>query len=241
MRIETDIVLYRASLFSYNAQIVQIVMVMLNLQFQVQAIDTENDEHMQDWYKELNPNYCDTIGSIPVITDTLSDGEKITLFDTATILEYITERYDNESRIKAHFGRKSNLQATSWLYWVLGYLAPLQLQAIFAIRPSEGMDRKTQDYLTNELRRLYRNLDDLIKKSTHGYMVGDRPTIADIACFGWVYEHSNAGISIEEFEEFSNVQRWRWNMFNWIKTRVDEVGMASQFEDMCAAYSQLRM
>ncbi|KAG6056108.1 hypothetical protein E4U17_002467 [Claviceps sp. LM77 group G4] len=102
MPIKTDIVLYRTRVFSYNAAIVKVV-------------DTEKREHTQDWYHELNPNCCDILGSIPFITDTLSDGEKITLFDTTIILEYITDRYDNESRIKAHFGLKSNLQASSWV------------------------------------------------------------------------------------------------------------------------------
>lgn len=37
-----------------------------------------------------------------------------------------------------------------------------------------------------ETRRLYRTLDDTLKKSTSGYLVGDRCTIADIASWGWV-------------------------------------------------------
>ena len=39
-------------------------------------------------------------------------------------------------------------------------------------------------YVT-ETRRLYRTLDDHLKKSASGYIVGDKVTIADIACWGW--------------------------------------------------------
>lgn len=37
-----------------------------------------------------------------------------------------------------------------------------------------------------ETRRLFRTLEDGLKKSTSGYLVGDRCTIADISCWGWV-------------------------------------------------------
>lgn len=38
----------------------------------------------------------------------------------------------------------------------------------------------------NETRRLYGVLNEHLKKSTSGYLVGDRCTIADIAHWGWV-------------------------------------------------------
>lgn len=42
------------------------------------------------------------------------------------------------------------------------------------------------DRYQNETRRLYRVMDTQLSKSTSGYLVGDRCTIADIACWGWV-------------------------------------------------------
>lgn len=38
----------------------------------------------------------------------------------------------------------------------------------------------------NETRRLYRVLDAALAKSKSGFLVGDRLTIADISCWGWV-------------------------------------------------------
>jgi glutathione S-transferase len=38
----------------------------------------------------------------------------------------------------------------------------------------------------NETRRLYRVLDMALGKSKSGFIVGDRLTIADISCWGWV-------------------------------------------------------
>lgn len=60
----------------------------------------------------------------------------------------------------------------------LGY-APEQIQY--------GIDR-----YGNETRRLYRTMDDHLAKSPHGFLVGDRVTIADISCWGWVSSHSTS-------------------------------------------------
>lgn len=42
-----------------------------------------------------------------------------------------------------------------------------------------------------ETRRLYQVLDDHLKTSTSGYLVGDKCTIADIAHYGWIVSHSS--------------------------------------------------
>ncbi len=41
----------------------------------------------------------------------------------------------------------------------------------------------------NETRRLYRVMDTHLQKSTSGFLVGDKCTIADMACWGWVAAH----------------------------------------------------
>lgn len=38
----------------------------------------------------------------------------------------------------------------------------------------------------NETRRLFRVLDKRLAESKHGYVVGDRVTVADIALWNWV-------------------------------------------------------
>lgn len=38
----------------------------------------------------------------------------------------------------------------------------------------------------NETRRLYRVMDTALAKSNSGFLVGDRCTIADMSCWGWV-------------------------------------------------------
>lgn len=42
----------------------------------------------------------------------------------------------------------------------------------------------------NETRRLYRVMDEALAKNKSGFLVGDRLTIADMSCWGWVSSHS---------------------------------------------------
>lgn len=51
----------------------------------------------------------------------------------------------------------------------------------------------------NETRRLYGVLDKHLQKSTSGYLVGEKCTIADIAHWPWVYGSFLAGVDIDEF------------------------------------------
>jgi glutathione S-transferase len=52
---------------------------------------------------------------------------------------------------------------------------------------------------TNETRRLYRVLNTHLEKSTSGYLVGDKCTVADIAHWGWVTSAGWSGVDIDEF------------------------------------------
>ena len=45
------------------------------------------------------------------------------------------------------------------------------------------------DRYYNETLRLYKTMETQLAKNPHGYLVGDRLTVADIACWGWVANH----------------------------------------------------
>ena len=96
----------------------------------------------------------------------------------------------------------------------------------------------------NETRRLYRTMEIRLAKSPSGFLVGDRVTIADIACRGWISSHGKAfslplilfrplgsathditlylasdGVSLDEFP---NLQKW-----------LDKLSKRPGFEKYC--------
>ncbi|KAG6052472.1 hypothetical protein E4U17_005767 [Claviceps sp. LM77 group G4] len=253
MPVETGITLYRRPRNGPGEASVTIALMILDLQFEVRFVDISKKDHLQDWYRKINPNSLDCDGSIPVITDTLPNGEIVTLFETGTILEYLADRYDSESRIKPRDCLKSDLMIMSWLYWSLGQFAPMLEEVLRYHIATENQtessgnmreeseeqiprDQQVADYLANQSRRHFRILDNLLK--SHGCMLGDRPTIADIACFPWasVPSKMKAGISLQDFP---NVQRWVENMFIWAGRKMGTT--AGQLDAICDAYSGLRI
>lgn len=51
----------------------------------------------------------------------------------------------------------------------------------------------------NETRRLYSVMESQLAKSSSGFLVGDRLTIADVAAWGWVASHGNFSPSAVDF------------------------------------------
>ncbi|KAG6105148.1 hypothetical protein E4U14_005294 [Claviceps sp. LM454 group G7] len=245
MAIETDITLYTHPFNGPNGASITIAMSILDLQFKVITVDVLKEEHRQVWYRKLNPNSLDYEGSLPVITDTFPNGEILTLFETGTILEYLADRYDLESRIKPRDCLKSEMKVISWLYWSLGQFAPLLEQIVkfdhYVATEQTGRDQQGDqqiaDYLSNQSRRYFRILDDLILKS-HGCMIGDRPTIADIACVTWASLHNNRQPG-NFLEEFPNVQRWLENMIIW--TGGKKGTTTGQLDAVSAEFLDLRI
>ena len=59
----------------------------------------------EPWFLEINPN-----GRIPALTDTFSDGKKIRLFGSASILEYLAEQYDMDYKISFPKGSRESYE-----------------------------------------------------------------------------------------------------------------------------------
>jgi glutathione S-transferase len=82
--------------------------------------------------------------------------------------------------------------------WQMGGLGPMQGQANHFNRYAPEKIQYGIDRYINETRRLYRVLDTQLAASSSGFIVGDRLTVADISCWGWVASSRWAGVDIEE-------------------------------------------
>ncbi|KAG8408154.1 hypothetical protein J3459_018116 [Metarhizium acridum] len=206
MATKTDIVLYTAS--TPNGIKASIALEELGLQYQVYAIKMMENEQKQPWFLDINPN-----GRIPALTDTL-DGKKIRVFESGAILEYLADRYDKDHKISYPRGTAEHWEVTSWLMWQMGGLGPMQGQSNHFKRYAPEKIEYGINRYGNETRRLYRTMEDHLAKSPHGFLVGDRVTIADISCWGWVASHTWAGVSLDEFPHLDK----------WLKTLLQRPG-----------------
>lgn len=152
------------------------------------------DDNINRWFLEINPN-----GRIPALTDTFTDGQKIRLFESGSILTYLAEQYDKEHKISFAPNTREHYEMISWLYFQNAGVGPMQGQANhFSRYAPERIEYGVTRY-TNETRRLYGVLDAHLKTSKSGFLVGDHISLADISLWGWVAAAGWAGVDIEEF------------------------------------------
>ncbi|KAM6479256.1 glutathione S-transferase [Trichoderma sp. SZMC 28011] len=192
MGIPTDITLYTAA--TPNGIKASILLEELGLEYKVHAIDMTANEQKEEWFLAINPN-----GRIPALTDKWTDGSEIRIFESGAILQYLVDRYDKDHKVSYPKDSKETWEVNSWLHFQMGGLGPMQGQANHFNRYAPEKIQYGINRYTNETRRLYSVLNNQLAKSTSGFLVGDRVTIADIASWGWVASHAWAGVSLDEF------------------------------------------
>ncbi|KIV92972.1 hypothetical protein PV10_04222 [Exophiala mesophila] len=227
---QSQITLYTA--MSPNGHKVAIALEELGLPYRLVPLNMRAIEHKEPWFLAINPN-----GRIPALTDVLEDGTDIKLFESASILQYLVERYDTDHIISYPRGTKEHYQTNNWLFFQMGGVGPMQGQVNHFVRYllSSEPEKYSKDRYSNETRRLWRVVDKHLAESGSRYIVGDKCTIADIALSPWAKILDFAGLNIDEWP---NVKAWQERMMQReavkkgldIPTKVDLEKMASDPE-----------
>ncbi|KAL3491653.1 glutathione S-transferase [Aspergillus germanicus] len=188
-----------------NGLKISIALEELGLSYNTREMALQKNEQKEPWFLEINPN-----GRIPAITDIDKNGQEIKVWESGAILQYLVARYDTEHRISYPVGSKEAWEVTSWLMWQMGGVGPMQGQANHFARFADQKYPYALNRYVHESRRLYRVLDTQLAKNPHGYIVGDRVTIADIAIWPWVAAYKFSGIP--SIEEFAFVKSWLYKL-----------------------------
>ena len=153
---------------------------------------------------EINPN-----GRIPAIEDTFTDGKKIRLFESGSIMQYLISQYDKDYKISFPPGTREYFEMTNWLFFMNAGVGPMQGQANHFFRYAPEKIEYGVNRYQNETKRLYGVLNKHLQEGNKEYLVGNKCTIADIAHWGWVVAAGWAGISLDEFPA---LQAWEDRM-----------------------------
>ncbi|KAL4813105.1 hypothetical protein BDW67DRAFT_178109 [Aspergillus spinulosporus] len=153
-----------------------------------------NTSRMNRGSSKINPN-----GHIPALDDEDEAGNKVTLFESTSMLLYLVGKYDKDHKVSYPYGSPEYWKTVNWHRLTLMCL---------------GMAPQKHEYsvgrYVNETRRLYRVLDTQLA-SKSGYIVGNRVTVADIAIWNWVAAYKYSGLSKllkrPGFEEGRNAPR----------------------------------
>ncbi len=175
---------------SPNTWKVSIALEELGRPYRIVPVDITRGEQHAPAFRAISPN-----GRVPAIRDTAS-GQ--TLFESGAILQWLAE---TSGRLLARDG-PARWRALEWLFWQVGGLGPMAGQAHhFRRYAPEGNGYAVRRYEA-ECARLYGVLDAALAERP--YLAGDF-SIADIACWGWVWFHPMHGIDLADFP---NVRSW---------------------------------
>lgn len=180
-----------------NGHKVHIMLEETGLEYKVIPININEGDQFAADYLKISPN-----NKMPAMVDFDGpggdeDGGPYSLFESGAILMYLAEKtgkfMPQETR-----GRFLVIQ---WLMFQMGGLGPMQGQAGWWNRQEEKIPKAIERY-ANETRRILEVMDARLKDVA--YLAGDY-SIADIACFGWVWARDYAGVSIDDLPHLS---RW---------------------------------
>lgn len=194
----SDIILYTDT--TANGLKISICLEELGLPYKVEHLNIMTGVQKEPWFLEINPN-----GRIPAITDKFSDGQKIRLFESGGILQYLIDEYDKDYKISFPKGTREYYEMINWTFFQNAGLGPMQGQANHFVRYAPTTIPYAVDRYLTETRRLYSVLNARLENSKSGFLVGDHISVADITTIGWVIWAFFAGI---EAGEFPAVEKW---------------------------------
>ena len=180
---ETKITLYRHPV-SGNSHRATAMLHLLGLDFEDVIVDLPTGEHKSPDFLAINP-----LGQVPA----LKDGD-VVLRDSLAILVYLARQYDRSNQwLPESASESANVQ--QWLSTSATELrdGPAMLRAMVLFGSAgdrEAIEKKTVDVLT-QLFEPQLNSND--------WLVGDQPTIADIACYPYLARASEGNFDLKPF------------------------------------------
>jgi glutathione S-transferase len=166
---------------------VELFLSLLGLPFEMKEVDLPGGEHRRPAFLDLNP-----FGQVPV----LQDGP-VTLAESNAILVYLATRYDESGR----WLPKDPLGAARvqrWFSISSGQLVAGPAAARRAAIFKRPIDQAAVAAIAADLFRL---MDRFL--STSPFLVGDAPTLADVAMYAYTARAPEGGISLEPYPAIS--------------------------------------
>lgn len=185
---------------SPNGRKVSIALEEMGLDYQIEIVNILKNEQQEPRFLQVSPN-----GRIPAIVDDDATGERVVIFESGAILQYLARK--SGQFYAATEARRSWIDA--WVFWQTSGLGPMssQINWFTRVAATPGRDPRDSSYalhrFTKEVKRLYGVLE--MQLTGRPYICDDY-SIADMAAWPWVDRyHSNVG----DIAQYPNIAAWR--------------------------------
>ncbi|KAM9979269.1 hypothetical protein ACTFIY_008527 [Dictyostelium cf. discoideum] len=182
---------------------VQILLEEKNIPHVYHKVDFSKNEQFDPEFLKFSPN-----NKIPAIVDNTVEPNGISVFESAAILMYLSEKHQFTD-LYADFKTDPALHAKhlEYLFFQMSGVGPMTGQLGWFLRQPDPKNTQAIERYSEEVKRLYRVLDKTL--STNTWVAGEQYSIADISLLGWALYflkgYYNDHITREQFP---NVYRW---------------------------------
>jgi GST-like protein len=179
-----------------NGHKVHIALEELGLPYRVIPVNIGKGDQFKPEFLAITPNH-----RIPAIVDLDGPGGKrFTLFESAAILIYLSEKAGGKLIPSNPEGRYRCLE---WMMFQMGGVGPMFGQYNhFANYAVQKVSYAIERYM-NEVRRLHRVLEKRLAVSE--YLAGSEYSMADVITFPWIRNPDRRKVDLSDYP---NVQRW---------------------------------
>ncbi|WP_319379786.1 glutathione S-transferase family protein [Thiomicrorhabdus sp.] len=183
-------------LYSYplsgNAYKIRLLLSMLDVEYRLVNIDLIEGEQLEEAFLKLNPR-----AQVPV----LQDGETV-IWDSMAILFYLAKQYGNGEWFPDDVS-----EATQVMQW----LAVSENELLYGLARARATLLLKRPFDLKQCQAEGKNGLSLLEKrlQTCAWLVGSRPTLADIACYPYVFMAPAGEISLDDYP---HVRGWLENI-----------------------------
>lgn len=172
---------------SGNAYKIRLLLSFLKLDYELIPVDLFAGEHKTKAFLKLNPR-----GQVPVLID-----DDVTIWDSQAILVYLARKYGNNW---LPTGPEAMAEVMQWM-------AVSENEMLFGLARARAVKILKRPWNLEQCQEYGRSGLVVIEEQLQGrgWLAGDLPTIADIACYPYVVLAPDGGV---ELDEFGIVQKW---------------------------------
>ena len=163
-------------------------------------VDFEKAEQRSERFLAVNPN-----GRIPALIDR---ARGVTVAESGAILEYAATRFSSPLLPSHDEDLQLHLKVKQWLYWQVSALGPSMGQAMYFQRIAKVRghdDPFAIGRFLAEAERCLKMLDDQLAESKGPFVLGQRCTLVDVACFTYCASAYWANVDISGM---SDLRAW---------------------------------
>jgi GST-like protein len=179
---------------SPNTWKITIILEECGLAYRILPINTLNGDQFAPDFLHISPN-----NKVPAIVDHEAPEGPLSLFESGAILLYLAEK---SGKLLPPAGQ-ARARVLEWLFWQVGGLGPMAGQTHYFRRASpEAIVSAAIERFTRETARLYSVMERRLDGRDY---LADEYSIADIACWGWVWFHD---MHAQDLALYPNVAQW---------------------------------